>query len=880
MSQSLSTRISWSIALTLVRAATNFMTGLMLARFLGPEEFGRFSYLIATFIALRQLLDLAASNAFFTLLSEQPQSRRFLLGYWSFVAAQILISLLLLLVLIPQDLLERIWSGEPREILALAFLAVYSQYSVWAMVSQMGEASRKSKPVQIANTVIMAGHFLGVLFLYLFGWLALPALFLLMILEWTAGAVLTAIFYGYDTGPALKKPGGTRAVFHQYLTYCKPLALLTAFDFFLAFGDRWMLQTWSGSVDQAFLAIGLQIAAISLLAVTSILRIFWKEISEAHAAGRSDHVRIIYTRTSRAVFAAAAFGAALLMPWVQEIVTYVLGPRYQPGLMTITILLLMPVAQALGQVTGTMFLATKETRIAAGVGIAFAVFGIIGSYFVLAPASAAIPGAGLGSEGLALKLVVLGFLAVWVSLYWLKPRFGMPIAPIHQIIVIAGAVFVSFALRYALSPLGDLLGALLHFVLMLTLAVGSIITFPSLLFLERRHIDLAKARLGWPSRGTARPRRRTSLVVPFPPPVGGIASLSRWLHERLGERTDLHFVPLVAKEMGGLRRHIANFGRLLRAIRMTEPGGNVVFFSSAFRSFYEKVVWAVVVRLSGRTPKIIMVDGNFSAWWAGRPALLRRLVRAVVRRGRVVIVCQSRSWAEYYSSILDPCRIERIGATARDTFFKLGQDRAARGGAPIRLKIAEDPASPETAPPEPICLLYVGWLIPEKGIDDLFEAARLLHADGQDIRFDLVGPAFDQMNAWEHKREALGLTKQIRLHGKIEDARRLMEFYAAADGFVFPSHAEGFSVALVEAAASGLPIVATDVGGARETVDDGITGYLVPPRDPAKLAAAISRLAADASVREKMSQATVSHADRAFKEAAALATYQRVLECE
>jgi len=85
---------------------------------------------------------------------------------------------------------------------------------------------------------------------------------------------------------------------------------------------------------------------------------------------------------------------------------------------------------------------------------------------------------------------------------------------------------------------------------------------------------------------------------------------------------------------------------------------------------------------------------------------------------------------------------------------------------------------------------------------------------------------------------------------------------------------------LVEAAASGLPIVATDVGGARETVDDGITGYLVPPRDPAKLAAAISRLAADASVREKMSQATVSHADRAFKEAAALATYQRVLECE
>jgi glycosyltransferase involved in cell wall biosynthesis len=70
---------------------------------------------------------------------------------------------------------------------------------------------------------------------------------------------------------------------------------------------------------------------------------------------------------------------------------------------------------------------------------------------------------------------------------------------------------------------------------------------------------------------------------------------------------------------------------------------------------------------------------------------------------------------------------------------------------------------------------------------------------------------------------------------------------STADIFVLPSRSEGFSNAIIEAMAGSLPVVATDVGGNAEAVEDGVSGFIVPAEDPAALAEAISRLLADPS---------------------------------
>jgi glycosyltransferase involved in cell wall biosynthesis len=93
-----------------------------------------------------------------------------------------------------------------------------------------------------------------------------------------------------------------------------------------------------------------------------------------------------------------------------------------------------------------------------------------------------------------------------------------------------------------------------------------------------------------------------------------------------------------------------------------------------------------------------------------------------------------------------------------------------------------------------------------------------------------------------------------------------LPFYQAADGFVMPSEFEGLSVALLEAASAGLPAVVTDVGGNSDIVIDGETGYLVPPKNPARLARAMRRLMdAPADVHRSFGEAARRHANEKFR---------------
>jgi glycosyltransferase involved in cell wall biosynthesis len=85
-----------------------------------------------------------------------------------------------------------------------------------------------------------------------------------------------------------------------------------------------------------------------------------------------------------------------------------------------------------------------------------------------------------------------------------------------------------------------------------------------------------------------------------------------------------------------------------------------------------------------------------------------------------------------------------------------------------------------------------------------------------------------------------------------------------ADVFVLPSLGECFGIASVEAMAARLPVVATNVGGAGDIVDDGQTGYLIPPNDPHALAASLDRLIADASLRQRMGEAGRQKAEMCF----------------
>jgi len=139
----------------------------------------------------------------------------------------------------------------------------------------------------------------------------------------------------------------------------------------------------------------------------------------------------------------------------------------------------------------------------------------------------------------------------------------------------------------------------------------------------------------------------------------------------------------------------------------------------------------------------------------------------------------------------------------------------------------------------------------EKAYPDLLKAAANLIATGSPVRFVAVGQGrLDGELRSLHA--ALGLGDAFRFLGYRSDAVRLMSGF---DVFALASHHEGMPVALMDALAMGVPVVCTAVGGIPEAVTDGVEGLLVPPGEPERLAAALSRITMDTSLRTGMAQA-------------------------
>jgi D-inositol-3-phosphate glycosyltransferase len=149
-------------------------------------------------------------------------------------------------------------------------------------------------------------------------------------------------------------------------------------------------------------------------------------------------------------------------------------------------------------------------------------------------------------------------------------------------------------------------------------------------------------------------------------------------------------------------------------------------------------------------------------------------------------------------------------------------------------------------------LLFVGRPAPIKGLESLLNALARLKADGYaraDVRLVIVGGDHDEGRDDERSRlraraDALGVGDWVDFKGPQLQAA-LPEYYRAADLCLVPSHHESFGMAALEAMACGAAVVASRVGGLATTIQDGVTGVLVPPRDDVALAAAIASLLAD-----------------------------------
>jgi glycosyltransferase involved in cell wall biosynthesis len=153
-------------------------------------------------------------------------------------------------------------------------------------------------------------------------------------------------------------------------------------------------------------------------------------------------------------------------------------------------------------------------------------------------------------------------------------------------------------------------------------------------------------------------------------------------------------------------------------------------------------------------------------------------------------------------------------------------------------------------PSDALVVGSIGRLSEQKGHRYLLDAAARVLPRRKDVRFLLVGDG-DQMEPLRRQAEALGIAASVVFAGHRPDVPALL---GALDVFCISSTYEGTPLALFEAMAAGKAIVSTAVDGCREVLENGVTGLLVPPRDPEALAAALLRVLDDAGLRAALAQ--------------------------
>jgi glycosyltransferase involved in cell wall biosynthesis len=232
-------------------------------------------------------------------------------------------------------------------------------------------------------------------------------------------------------------------------------------------------------------------------------------------------------------------------------------------------------------------------------------------------------------------------------------------------------------------------------------------------------------------------------------------------------------------------------------------------------------------------------DGALSRWYGGLVGLVKRIVeRSCFRLNRrATFVCVSNGVAEevreHYPSLRD--RVLTIHNGVDLEKFAPGARQAEALSLRSALEIREGR----------LAVLFVAGNWEHKGLRWVIEAL------AQAPDWDLVVAGRGNPRSYRELARSLGVDEAIHWLGVVQD---IQPVYQLADAFVLPSSYETFSLVTFEAAASGLPVLSTDVSGVRELIEDGRNGYLITP-EPGAIALRLGQLAADPALRTRMGEA-------------------------
>ena len=237
-------------------------------------------------------------------------------------------------------------------------------------------------------------------------------------------------------------------------------------------------------------------------------------------------------------------------------------------------------------------------------------------------------------------------------------------------------------------------------------------------------------------------------------------------------------------------------------------------------------------------------------------------------RNRYIVRCQG---ADVYSSWLFKKSVSSMVLKNADAVIALTKDMQSRvhsmsGKDCLIIPNGTDLERTQHLPGDRLPLrsgntiLFVGRLHPVKGVVYLIEAMKIIASRNDKAKLLIVGDGSER-KALHHLIQKKGLHKRVNLVGEVTN-EEVLEYMATSDIFVLPSLSEGFPTTILEAMASGLPIVTSRVTGLPEIIKDGENGFLAQPKNPQQIADKLQLLLDNKELRGKISEANTETVKR------------------
>lgn len=422
----------------------------LITRGLGPKNYGDYNFLTNFFIDFMNFFDSSSSIGFYTKLSQRPKETKLITFFAYFILTTSSAIIIFVLLAYLMGYYKQIW---PAQGINYVYCAFFVGVLAWIVrfTGQIADAFSLTVPAELAKIGQKGFALLLVIVLFFYQKLNLTSFY---IYNFVVMALLVLCFLfiikscrnvtSFNWRLGIKD---IREYASELYEYSHPLFVYSAVGFLAAIIDRWLLQSYAGSIEQGFYSLSAQIGVVCFMFSSAMTPLIMREFSIANTRNDINLMAELFRKHAPLLYSITAIFSCFVAVNADRIVMVFGGVKFQASALAVGIMAFFPIHQTYGQLNGSLFYATGQTRLYRNIGIIFMTLGIPLTFFMIAPKR--LFGLDAGASGLAIKMVMLQIIAINVQLYYhakfLKFSFWHYVG--HQIICVACLLSLSLLAR-------------------------------------------------------------------------------------------------------------------------------------------------------------------------------------------------------------------------------------------------------------------------------------------------------------------------------------------------------------------------------------------------------------------------------------------------